>query len=169
MSDVKRRKVKTDSSQVKKSDYLDNDYCDNRLDEVKKPYMQFSKKMIVFCIINLLIIELFVMVMVVLTKDTSVLPYFITSLAVQFLGVGVWYLKNSEAEKRARIDAEVERMKLQGKVPIEAFDKALSDIGDKIEAEPETYYKEDSNSYSSAPEVIRTPVKSFGEDDGSVG
>lgn len=145
-------------------DYLDNDYCDKRLDEVKKPYVQFSKKMIVFCIVNLLAVELFVMIMVVLTKDTSVLPYFITSLAVQFLGCCVWYFKNSEAEKRARIDAEVERMKLQGKIPIEAFDKALSDINDKIEAEPETFYKEDSNSYA---ENIVTPVKSF--DDESVG
>lgn len=169
MSDVKKRKVKTDSSQVKKSDYLDNDYCDNRLEEVKKPYVQFSKKMIAFLIINLLVIEAFVMYMIFITKDTSTMPYLITGIAATIVTSFVWYFKNSEAEKRARIDAEVERMKLQGKVPIEAFDKALSDIGDKIEAEPETYYKEDSNSYSSAPEVIRTPVKSFDEDDGSVG
>lgn len=145
----------------KKNDYLDNDYCDNRLEEVKKPYMQFSKKMITFCIVNLLIVEAFVMVMVTISKDTSVLPYFITSLAVQFLGCCVWYFKNSEAEKRARIDAEVERMKLQGKVPKEAFDKALSAIGDKIESEPETYYKEDSNSYSNV-EIV-SPVEDFND------
>ena len=146
------------------SDYLDNDYCDKRLDEVKKPYVQFSKKMIAFLIINLLVIEAFVMYMIFITRDTSTMPYLITGIAATIVTSFVWYFKNSEAEKRARIDAEVERMKMQGKVPIEAFDKALSDINDKIEAEPETFYKEDSNSYA---ENIVTPVKSF--DDESVG
>lgn len=167
---VKSRKVKEYEDTLR--DYLDNDYCDARLGEVEKPYVQFSKKMIVFCIVNLLIIEIFVMVMVVITNDTSVLPYFITSLCVQFLGVGVWYLKNSEAEKRARIDAEVERMKMQGKVPKEAFDKMLSDVNELIEAEPETYYKEDSGMYT---DFVK-PIDSFessnnvgGEDDEAVG
>jgi hypothetical protein len=144
-----------------KNDYLNDKYCDDRLEEVKKPYTQFSKKIITFCFVNLIIVEAFVMVMVVISSDTSVLPYFITSLMVTLLGAIVWYLKNSEAEKKARIDAEVERMKLQGRIPKEAFDKALSDISNKIESEPETYYKEDSNSY---PEVnIVSPINTFND------
>ena len=140
----------------KKNYYTDNDYCDNRLEEVKKPYTQFSKRIIAFCFVNLLAVEIFVMVMVVLTRDTSVLPYFITSIVVQMLGAIIWYLKNSEAEKKARISAEVERMKLGG-VPKESFDKILSDITDKVEEyEPDTYYKGNEGT----PNIV-TPVDNF--------
>lgn len=105
-----------------------------------KPYVQFSKKIIRFCILNLMIIEAFAMYMIFVTRDTAVLPYLITSLAVQFLGCVVWYLKNSEAEKKARIDAEMERMRL---VSQNATNAVLEKVkcATNPEAEPDTYYK----------------------------
>lgn len=112
----------------------------NQIQEFTKPYVQFSKRVIRFCILNLIAIEIFVMFMVFITKDTGVLPYLITSLAVQFLGCVVWYLKNSEAEKKVRIEAEIERMKLVSKTNV-------NDIMDKVrthvnpEDTPDTFYK----------------------------
>ena len=124
-----------------------------------KPYIQFSKKIIRFCILNLIIIEVFVMYMIFVTKDTGVLPYLITSLAVQFLGCVVWYLKNSEAEKKSRIEAEMERMRLVSK-------NAASTVMEKVrgvtnpEVEPDTYYKGNEGDVAVNTDIIPTIIHS---------
>lgn len=114
------------------------DEVNSQIDKVKKPYVQFSKKMMTFFLGNMLFIELFVMYMIFTTKDTSTMPYLITGIAAAAMGVGVWYLKNSEAEKKARINAEVERMKFLGVIP-KAFDTVLSNSNENDT--PDTYYK----------------------------
>jgi len=110
---------------------------EERITRVKKPYVQFSKKIIFILILNLAIIEAFFMYMVYTTGDTSILPYLITGIAATIVTGVIWYLKNSEAEKKYRIDAEVERMKLQGIIPKEAFDEKLSDISNDIQDDSE--------------------------------
>lgn len=89
-------------------------YIDNRIDEVSGNYVQFSKKFVLLCILNLVMIEIFAMVMIFKTNDTSQISYLITSIAATCLSVGIFYMKNSESEKKARINAEIERMKLEG-------------------------------------------------------
>ena len=120
------------------------------------------------------------MFMIFTTKDTSVLPYLITSLAVQFLGCVIWYLKNSEAEKKVRIEAEMERMKLVSKNAVTTIiDKVKSDIED-VESEPDTFYKGNDDSVAVNTGVLPTVGGGFGcdnsdsepieiNDDGSVG
>lgn len=110
---------------MKKND-VPKDELDVRLENVKKPYVQFSKKIIFVLLSNLIIIEAFFMYMVYKTEDTSILPYLITGIAATIITGVIWYLKNSEAEKKCRIDAEIERMKFQGIIPKEAFDDKLS-------------------------------------------
>lgn len=114
------------------------DEVNNRIDKVKKPYVQFSKKIVGLLIGNLIVIELFVMYMTYITRDTSSMPYLITGIAVTMATGVIWYLKNSEAEKKARIDAEVERMKFLGVIP-KAFDTILSNSNENDI--PDTYYK----------------------------
>lgn len=106
-----------------------------QIKRVSKPYTQFSKQFVKWSLVNLIIIEIFVMVMIYRTGDTSQLAYLITGLAVEMLGVGIWYMKNSEAEKKARINAEVERMKMSGIVG-EPFDTQMD-----YSNQPDTYYQ----------------------------
>lgn len=106
-----------------------------QIKRVSKPYTQFSKQFVKWSLVNLIIIEIFVMVMIYRTGDTSQLAYLITGLAVEMLGVGIWYMKNSEAEKKARINAEVERMKMSGIVG-EPFDTQMD-----YSNSPDTYYQ----------------------------
>jgi hypothetical protein len=81
--------------------------------EIEKKYTQFSKKVVLMCVFNLFAIEIFSMVMMWKTQDTSQISYLITSIAVECLGCVVWYMKNSETEKKTRIQAEVEKEKLK--------------------------------------------------------
>lgn len=127
-----------------------------QIEEVKKPYVQFSKKMVGFLLGNMLVIELFVMFMIYTTKDTSSMPYLITGIAATALGGGIWYMKNSEAEKKARISAEVERMKFLKVIP-EAFDDVLSESNENVV--PDTYYKGSEGDVNdiSQPDLIVAP------------
>lgn len=84
----------------------------DRIESISKKYTQFSKKVVAFCLINLVAIELFAMVMIARTGDTSQIGFLITSIAVECVGCVIWYMKNSEGEKKARIQAEIERAKL---------------------------------------------------------
>lgn len=83
-----------------------------RWNKTSKPYTQTSKKIVGFCLLNFLIVELFAMVMVWKTSEMEVISILITSIAVTCLGAIIWYMKNSEAEKKARINMELERMKI---------------------------------------------------------
>lgn len=105
---------------------------EKNIEEVTKPYVQFSKKLISFLLVNLIVIELFTMGMCIWLKDLSPVPYLITSIAATMLSGVIWYLKNSEAEKKARINAEIEKLKIEKKGTLEF----------EIEEEPDTYYKE---------------------------
>lgn len=85
----------------------------SRVQEVEKKYVQFSKKVVFLCLLNLIAIEVFAMVLIWQTKDTSQISYLITSIAVECLGGIIWYMKNSEAEKTARIQAEVDMARME--------------------------------------------------------
>lgn len=102
------------------------------IEEVTKPYVQFSKKLVSFLLVNLIVIELFTMGMCVWLRDLSPVPYLITSIAATMLSGVIWYLKNSEAEKKARINAEIEKLKIEKQNTLEF----------EVEEEPDTYYKE---------------------------
>lgn len=113
---------------------------EEKLAHTAKPYVQFSKRMISFLIGNLIVIELFVMFMVVKTYDMTPVPYLVTSIAATLLGGVIWYMKNSEAEKKARISAEIEKFKIaemSKKALVETVNKSFS-----IEDEPDTYFRE---------------------------
>lgn len=84
-----------------------------RWDKTSKPYIQTSKKVVMFCLFDFLIVEIFTMVMIWRTAATDQIMYLITSIAITCLGAVIWYMKNSEAEKKARINVELERMKLK--------------------------------------------------------
>lgn len=107
--------------------FKNKDTEETKIDNISKPYTQFSKKIIAFLLGNLIVIEVFVMSMCIWLRDMSPVPYLITSIAATILSGIVWYLKNSEAEKKARIQAEVDKMKIRNAI---------------IENEPDTYYKE---------------------------
>ena len=98
-----------------------------RIDKVSKPYTQFSKKFVILCLLNLLLIEVFAMLMIYKTGDLSPLTYLISGLAVDLLAVGVFYFKNSESEKKARIHAEMVRLRMVGAENSESFDTKLTD------------------------------------------
>ena len=66
---------------------------------------QFSKKITAFCITNLIIIEIFTMILIWITKDMETLGLLITSVAAQCLGCVIWYMKNSATEKKSLIEA----------------------------------------------------------------
>lgn len=106
-----------------------------KVESVSKPYVQFSKKIIAFLLINLIIIEVFTMFICIWLRDLSPVSYLITSIAATMLSGVIWYMKNSEAEKKARINAEIEKYKVDKNLEFE------------IEDEPDTYYKEESDSY----------------------
>lgn len=100
--------------------------------KVSKPYVQFSKKIIGMLICNLFFIEVFAAVMAWRCADTTLTGILVTSVAVECLGGVIWYMKNSEAEKKARVGASIERMKLLSK---EVLDKitlsAVEDISEE--------------------------------------
>lgn len=110
------------------------DEKDKKIESVSKPYVQFSKKVIAFLLINLIVIEVFTMFICIWLRDLSPVSYLITSIAATMLSGVIWYMKNSEAEKKARINAEIEKYKV---------DKGLEF---EIEEEPDTYYKSDDSS-----------------------
>ena len=83
-----------------------------RWNKTSKPYTQTSKKVVAFCLINFLIVEIFTMIMIWKTGDTEQIMYLVTSIAVTCLGTIIWYMKNSEAEKKARINMELEKLKM---------------------------------------------------------
>lgn len=83
-----------------------------RWNKTSKPYTQTSKKVVGFCLIDFLIVEIFAMIMIWRTGDTEQIMYLITSIAITCLGAVIWYMKNSEAEKKARINMELERLKM---------------------------------------------------------
>lgn len=78
-----------------------------------KKYVQTSKKVVAFCLLNLLVIEIYTMIMAAVNKDMSIVGYLITAVAAECLATVVWYMKNSEAEKTARIQMEIEEIKLK--------------------------------------------------------
>lgn len=86
----------------------------DKIEGISKKYTQFSKKVVLICLFNLLAIELFAMVMIWRTGDTSQISFLVTAIAAECLACVVWYMKNSEGEKKARIQAEIERMKHEG-------------------------------------------------------
>ena len=83
----------------------------DKIEGISKKYTQFSKKVVLICLINLFAIELFAMVMIWRTGDTSQISFLVTAIAAECLACVVWYMKNSEGEKKARIQAEIEKMK----------------------------------------------------------
>lgn len=100
---------------------------DNIKNEVKeKKHIQFSKKVVTMCVANLIAIEVFAMVMIYRTGDTSQLMYLITAIAAECLGSVIWYMKNSETEKKEKIRAEVERLRVE-------FQKNLNNPENPIE------------------------------------
>jgi hypothetical protein len=82
-------------------------------DKVTKKYTQFSKKVVALCIVNLFAIEVFAMYMIAKTDATDQISYLVTAIAAECLACVVWYMKNSEGEKKARIQAEIEKEKLK--------------------------------------------------------
>ena len=131
-SDTKRVNTLSDIKDTT-SNNKDTEEYDNRIEKVSKPYTQFSKKIVLLCVLNLIMIEMFAMWMIYKSGDTSVISYLITSIAVECIAAVVWYMKNSEAEKKARISAEVERMKTMKILP-KPFDTEIS-----VGSEPDTY------------------------------
>lgn len=89
-----------------------NNDKDSKKEKKEKKYVQFSKKVVMLCIANLFLIEFFSMWMIIKFGDTSQLSYLITAIAAECLGCVIWYMKNSETEKKARIQAEVDMKKL---------------------------------------------------------
>lgn len=89
-------------------------------------YSQFSKFVVAFCTLNLVVVEAYIMILLWKTKDTSQISYLVTSIAATCLGTVIWYMKNSESEKKARIAAEVERMKVSGEISDIPFDIMLN-------------------------------------------
>lgn len=100
--------------------------------KVSKPYVQFSKKIIGMLICNLFFIEVFAAVMAWRCADTTLTGILVTSVAVECLGGVIWYMKNSEAEKKARVEASIERMKLLSK---EVLDKITLSSVEEISEE----------------------------------
>lgn len=107
----------------------------SNIPSIEKKYTQFSKKVVTFCLINLIAAEVFVAVMICKSGDTSSLSYFLTSISIECLGCIIWYMKNSESEKVARINAEIEKEKLksgdlvsikESDLTIKEFDNGLS-------------------------------------------
>lgn len=90
----------------------------------EKKYIQFSKIVVAMCLINLFVIEFFSMWMIYRFGDTSQISYLITAIAAECLACVVWYMKNSEAEKKARIQAEVDKAKLDAEV--RSLDESIS-------------------------------------------
>lgn len=115
------------------------DELNSRIQKSTKRYVQFSKKMMTFFIILLLAIVIFAMVMSVVLLSEGIVNSLITCIAVTVLGAAIWYFKNSEAEKKSRITAEVERMKLEyrksGEIIDEPFDKVLAELNKPVEDE----------------------------------
>lgn len=95
--------------------------------EKPKKHVQFSKKVVILCISNLFLIEFFSMWMIFKFGDTSQLSYLITAIAAECLGCVIWYMKNSETEKKARIQAEVDMKKIDNYPVNQKEDNSFND------------------------------------------
>lgn len=95
--------------------------------EKPKKHVQFSKKVVILCTSNLFLIEFFSMWMIFKFGDTSQLSYLITAIAAECLGCVIWYMKNSETEKKARIQAEVDMKKIDNYPVNQKEDNSFND------------------------------------------
>lgn len=107
----------------------------NKLNKSKKPkrYIQKSQIFIFILLILLLSIVIYAMIMGVVLRSTNIVIYLVTSIAATALGATIWYMKNSESEKKARFQYMIERDKLSGKVNTD------------YSGDPDTFYTDSSD------------------------
>lgn len=99
----------------------------------EKKYVQFSKKVVMLCIANLFLIEFFTMWMIIKFGDTSQLSYLVTAIAAECLGCVIWYMKNSETEKKARIQAEVDMKKIDSETVSQSQEYCVEETDSDID------------------------------------
>ena len=139
---------------------IDTEDDERILSELSKGYTQFSKRVVLLCVTNLIVIEIFSMWMIYSTLDTTQISYLITSIALECLGAIIWYMKNSEAEKKARIASEIEKMKIAEENRRRKEERELLLLNSNTEFVPQedTYEKDADRDLPKAPTVYNNYV-----------
>ena len=97
-----------------KKDYLTEELLDVRREQSygKKPFLQFSKIILGFLLLNILFIEIYSLRLMEEQKNLTSLYALIGLAGGETITGVIWYMKNSAAEKVALANKEIQLIKL---------------------------------------------------------